>query len=99
VAQAPVRRRESIAFATPLGLNDDVTAESPERVELSAVLWAAPEGGFTALNPETGTVSQGETEAEALANLTEATELYLEEFPLPARQKPVVTTIRVADVA
>ena len=54
---------------------------------------------LSALNPETGTVSQGEAEAEALANLTEATELYLEEFPLPARQKPVVTTIRVADVA
>ena len=47
------------------------------------MLWAATEGGYTALNPETGTVSEGETEAEALANLTEATELYLEEFPLP----------------
>ena len=53
----------------------------------------------TALNPETGTISEGETEAEALANLTEATELYLEEFPLPDRQMPVITTIRIADVA
>ncbi len=30
---------------------------------------------------EVGTVSQGQTLEEALANLKEATELYLEEFP------------------
>lgn len=30
--------------------------------------------------PEVGTVSQGETVEEAVANLREATELYLEEF-------------------
>jgi predicted RNase H-like HicB family nuclease len=33
--------------------------------------------------PEVGTVSQGNSIDEALANLREATELYLEEFPLP----------------
>ena len=33
--------------------------------------------------PEVGTVSQGGTIDEALANLKEATELYLEEFPFP----------------
>ncbi len=32
--------------------------------------------------PEVGTVSQGKTFEEALANLQEATELYLEEFPV-----------------
>jgi predicted RNase H-like HicB family nuclease len=32
---------------------------------------------------EVGTVSQGYTIEEALTNLKEATELYLEEFPLP----------------
>ncbi|MCX6529341.1 MAG: type II toxin-antitoxin system HicB family antitoxin [Actinobacteria bacterium] len=58
-----------------------MSADARNQVELTAVLWAATEGGFTALNPETGTISEGETEAEALANLTEATELYLEEFP------------------
>lgn len=42
--------------------------------------------------PEVGTVSQGETVEEALANLKEATELYLEEFPLPERSRPIVTT-------
>lgn len=54
-------------------------------MQLTAVLIPAPEGGYTASNPETGTTSQGETIEEALANLREATELYLEEFPLPAR--------------
>jgi len=51
------------------------------------------------VNPETGTASQGETQAEALANLAEATELFLEEFPLTSSQRAVVTTFRVADVA
>ncbi|MBU3704329.1 MAG: type II toxin-antitoxin system HicB family antitoxin [Ilumatobacteraceae bacterium] len=74
-------------------------AGAQESVELTAVLWAAPEGGFCALNPETGTSSQGETQAEALANLAEATELYLEEFPLTSHQRAVITTFRVADVA
>jgi predicted RNase H-like HicB family nuclease len=41
---------------------------------------AADEGGFIALNPETGTTTQGETIAEAVQNLKEATSLYLEEF-------------------
>jgi len=50
-------------------------------VVLAAVLMPAPEGGFTALNPETGTTTQGDTVEEALANLREATELYREEFP------------------
>ncbi len=31
--------------------------------------------------PEVGTVSQGRTVEEAIANLKEATELYLDEFP------------------
>ncbi len=37
---------------------------------------------FVAECPEIGTVSQGKTKKEALANLKEATELYLEEFPI-----------------
>lgn len=42
--------------------------------------------------PEVGTVSQGQTIEEALANLKEATELYLEEFPLPDAPRPLLTT-------
>ncbi len=61
-------------------------------MELTAVLTPAEEGGYIALNPETGTTTQGETVEEAVANLKEATALYLSEFPLPAPGHPVVTT-------
>ena len=64
---------------------------------LSAVLTPAAEGGFVALNPETGTTSQGETITEALANLKEATELYLEEFPLPVGSQTWITTFEVSN--
>ena len=46
--------------------------------------------------PEVGTVSQGKTVEEAIANLKEATELYLEEFPLPDRSRPILTTFEAA---
>ena len=46
--------------------------------------------------PETGTTTQGETIEEALANLREATELYLEEFPLHVMGCPFLTTFEVA---
>jgi predicted RNase H-like HicB family nuclease len=36
---------------------------------------------FVAMCRDYGTVSQGESAESALANLDEATELYLEEFP------------------
>jgi predicted RNase H-like HicB family nuclease len=45
---------------------------------------------------EVGTVSQGYTIEEAIANLKEATELYLEEFPIPKVTRPLVTTFDVA---
>lgn len=49
---------------------------------------------YVALCPEVGTVSQGATIEEAVANLKEATELYLEEEPdvLHARSFITVTT-------
>jgi predicted RNase H-like HicB family nuclease len=51
---------------------------------------------FVAECPEVGTVSQGKTWEEAVANLKEATELYLEEFPLPEIRRPLLTTFDVA---
>lgn len=68
-----------------------------ERAEmiLTAVLMPAAEGGFTALNPETGTTTQGETIEDALASLREATQLYLEEFPLVLSGQPLLTTFEV----
>jgi predicted RNase H-like HicB family nuclease len=64
-------------------------------MKLTAVLTPAPEGGFVAFNPETGTSSQGETEADAVANLREATELYLEEFPEALKGRPITKTFEV----
>jgi predicted RNase H-like HicB family nuclease len=44
---------------------------------------------------ETGTASQGETIEESIENLREATELYLEEFPLKSSFHPIMTTFEV----
>ena len=64
-------------------------------MEMTAVLTHAEEGGFTALNPETGTTTQGETVEEAVDNLRESMALYLSEFPLPATGHPLVTMFTV----
>ena len=47
---------------------------------------------YVAECPQVGTASQGHTIEEAVANLKEATELYLEEFPLPETTPPLLTT-------
>jgi len=64
-------------------------------MELSAVLTPAIEGGYVAFNPETGTTTQGDSVEEALTNLQEATELYLEEFPLTVTGRSLLTTFQV----
>ena len=63
---------------------------------LTAVLIPAEEGGFVAFNPETGTTTQGESVPEAISNLRDATELYLEEFPLAQTGRSLLTTFEVA---
>ena len=68
-------------------------------MELTAVLTPSDEGGFVALNPETGTTTQGETVEEAVANLKEATVLFLSEFPRPAIGHPFVTIFTVPEPA
>ena len=66
-------------------------------MRVTAVLIPAYEGGFVAHNPETGTVSQGEIVEDAMANLREAVELYLETFPMRhSGGVPLVTMIDVA---
>ena len=47
---------------------------------------------YVAECPEVGTVSQGYTIEEAVANLKEATELYLQEFPLSDIGRSLLTT-------
>ncbi len=54
---------------------------------------------YVAECPEVGTFSQGKTIEEAVNNLKEATELYLEEFPLEREVKSIITTFEVAPVA
>ncbi len=53
---------------------------------------------YVAQCPEVGTASQGVTIEEAIANLKEATELYLEEFPLKEKVHPLLTTFEVAEI-
>ena len=55
---------------------------------------------FVAECPELGTASQGKTVEEAVKNLKEATELYLEEFPLEGDNgKALMTTFEVSEHA
>jgi len=54
---------------------------------------------FVADCPEVGTVSQGSTVEEAVRNLQEATELYLEEFPTEETGRPLVTTFEITSNA
>ncbi len=65
-------------------------------MQMTAILNADPDGGYVALNPETGTTTQGDTVEEAIANLREAVELYLTEFPLQSVGAPIVTSFDVA---
>jgi predicted RNase H-like HicB family nuclease len=46
--------------------------------------------------PEVGTVDQGDTIELAIAGLKQATELYLEEFPLPEISLRFVTNMEVS---
>ena len=54
------------------------------------------EDKYVAECPEVGTVSQGKNIDEAVSNLKEATELYLEEFPVKEKRKTWLTTFEVA---
>ncbi|MDP4007776.1 MAG: type II toxin-antitoxin system HicB family antitoxin [Candidatus Peregrinibacteria bacterium] len=51
---------------------------------------------YVAECPEVGTASQGATFEDAIANLKEATELYLEEFPVTNKAVPFLTTFEVS---
>ncbi len=64
-------------------------------MQLTAVLTPDANGGFVAMNPETGTTTQGESVEEALENLREATELFLEEFPQSFVGRSLMTTFEV----
>jgi predicted RNase H-like HicB family nuclease len=71
------------------------TPMNPTIQSFTAILhWE--EDVYVAECPEVGTASQGETIEEALANLKEATELYLEEFPVPQIARRLITSFEIA---
>lgn len=51
---------------------------------------------YVAECPEVGTASQGGTIEKAVMNLQEATELYLEEFPIASSFRTILTTFEVS---
>ena len=66
----------------------------------TAVIYPDGESDWlVAHNPETGTTTQGKTFEEALANLKEATELYLSEFPQAPKGLAILTTFEVSALA
>ena len=54
---------------------------------------------FIAECPEVGTISQGGNIDEAIANLKEATALYLEEFPMAHVPRSLLTTFEIPTYA
>jgi predicted RNase H-like HicB family nuclease len=89
----------AVRHCSPVRETMAIVSARSRTMELTAVLTHAEEGGFVALNPETGTTTQGETVEEAVANLKEATALYLSEFPMPSMGHPVVTMFTVPEPA
>jgi predicted RNase H-like HicB family nuclease len=64
------------------------------RITLTAVIHREDDL-YVAECPEVGTASQGTSIEEAIENLREATELYLEEFPLQDIPRSLLTTFEV----
>jgi len=55
------------------------TVRTEPRMKLKVILEPSEEGGYTAIVPVLpGCISEGDTKEEALANIREAIELYLE---------------------
>ena len=66
-------------------------------MKLTAVIYPDSETDLLVAEcPEIGTASQGHTEDEALANLQEATELYLESFPQAVEKPAAIRTFELA---
>jgi predicted RNase H-like HicB family nuclease len=85
-----------LASAKPILDNSCSLMQIPPPMIFSAVITEAEEGGYVAFNPETGTTTQGESFDEAMANLREATELYLEVFPMKSKSPAVLTCFELS---
>lgn len=67
-------------------------------MKLTAIIWPSEDGGYCALNPETGCASQGDSVEEALTNIEEATQAYLDEVPsknVQSSSNTFVTTFEI----
>jgi predicted RNase H-like HicB family nuclease len=73
-------------------LFDNVNKEGFMTMQTFSAVIHREEDLYVAQCPEVGTASQGKTVEEAVTNLKEATELYLEEFPMPQTDRPFMTT-------
>ncbi len=66
-------------------------------MKLTAIIYPDSETDWLVAEcPEIGTASQGHTEEEALANLQEATDLYLESFPHAVKKPATIHTFELA---
>jgi predicted RNase H-like HicB family nuclease len=66
-------------------------------MKLTAIIYPDSETDwFVAERPEIGTASQGRAEEEDLANLQEATDLYLESFPQALKKPAAIRTFELA---
>gem|GEM_PF-1776999 len=67
-------------------------------MKLTAIIYSDSETNLLAAEcVEMGTTSQRQTDGEALANLQEATHLYLESFPETRRRQAAIHTFELAD--
>jgi predicted RNase H-like HicB family nuclease len=69
--------------------------ESQAKTQTFTAILYREEDVYVAECLEVGTASQGETIEEAIANLKEATELYLEELPISKTSPRLITTFEV----
>lgn len=74
-------------------LSDYLKKSKPVRTYTAVIHREDP--WYVAECPEVGVVSQGKSIEEAIFNLKEATELYLEEFPPPVFERSLITTFDV----
>jgi predicted RNase H-like HicB family nuclease len=66
-------------------------------VKLTAIIYPDTETDLLVAEcPEIGTASQGHNEEEALANLREATDLFLEAFPQAVKKSATIRNFEIA---
>ncbi len=89
------RKGKSLDFIVPLLFLENVIETI---MKLTAIIYPDSETDLLVAEcPEIGTASQGHTETEALENLKEATELYVESFPHFFRKQSVIYTFELTN--